>query len=175
MTPPPSPPKNIQEQYFVNGIQWQLSFNTQNIYISQTILFRGLHLFFMRWGGVKILWYNILTPPSTFSKIWRNNFRILALCRYDKSTIITYISSFLFKVSRGGSKYYRAGQNITVIFWPAGHNIMTRGSLFRRVKILYDTGTVTFFLWKKIQPLWIDSNFTCMFLMMIPLYLASLM
>ena len=47
--PPPS--KNIQEQYFVNGIQWQLSFNTQNIYISQTILFHGLHFFFMRWGG----------------------------------------------------------------------------------------------------------------------------
>ena len=53
-------------------------------------------------GGVKILWYNILTPPSILSKIWRNNFRILALCRYDKSTIIAYISSFLFKVSRGG-------------------------------------------------------------------------
>ena len=49
LTPPP--PKNIKEQYFANGIQWQLSFKTQNIYVLQTWLFRGLHFFFMRWGG----------------------------------------------------------------------------------------------------------------------------
>ena len=42
---------NIQEQYFVNGIQWQLSFNTQNIYILRTILFRGWPNFFMGCGG----------------------------------------------------------------------------------------------------------------------------
>ena len=39
--PPPPPFKNIQEQYFVNGIQLQLSFKTQNIYISQTIQLGG--------------------------------------------------------------------------------------------------------------------------------------
>ena len=37
----PPPPKNIQEQYFANGIQLQLSFKTQIIYISQTILLGG--------------------------------------------------------------------------------------------------------------------------------------
>ena len=51
LTPPPPPPNNIQEQYFENGIQWQLSFKTQNIYISQTILFCGWHFFFIGWGG----------------------------------------------------------------------------------------------------------------------------
>ena len=71
LTPPP--PKNIQEQYFVNGIQWQLSYKTQSIYISQTILFRGWHFFLMGrrgwgWGvGVNILWYNILTPSKKYS------------------------------------------------------------------------------------------------------------
>ena len=64
LTPPP--PKNIQEQYFVNGIQWQLSFKTQNIYISRTILLGGWHFFLMGCrGGVNILWYNILTPPPS--------------------------------------------------------------------------------------------------------------
>ena len=49
LTPPP--PKNIQEQYFANGIQLQLSFKTQNIHISQTILFHGCHFFLMGCGG----------------------------------------------------------------------------------------------------------------------------
>ena len=61
---PPPPSKNIQEQYFVNGIQLQLSFKTQNIYISQSILLGGWHFFLIGYGGgVNILWYNILTPP----------------------------------------------------------------------------------------------------------------
>ena len=78
---PPTPPKNIQEQYFVNGIQWQLSFNTQNNYISQTILFRGWHFFFMGWG-VNILWHNILNPlPLNDIKEWQLQIRIqLQLC-----------------------------------------------------------------------------------------------
>ena len=66
--PPPPPPKNIQEQYFANGIQLQLSFKTQNIYISQTILLGGWHFFLMGCGGVYILWYNILTPPPPHSQ-----------------------------------------------------------------------------------------------------------
>ena len=41
------PLQNIQEQYFVNEIQWQLSFKTQKIYISQTKLFGGWHFFLM--------------------------------------------------------------------------------------------------------------------------------
>ena len=59
---PPPPPK-IFKNIILYEIQLQLSFKTQNIYISQTILFRGWHFFFMGWvGGVNILWYNILTP-----------------------------------------------------------------------------------------------------------------
>ena len=72
----PSLPTNIQERFFVNGIQWQLSFNTQKIYISQTILIHGWHFFW--WdgggGGVNILWYNILTPPPPSKKIFKNSF-----------------------------------------------------------------------------------------------------
>ena len=49
LTPPPPPPTNIQEWYFINGIQQQLSFITQNIYISQTILF-VVDISFL-WGG----------------------------------------------------------------------------------------------------------------------------
>ena len=64
LTPPPPPKKkkkNIQEHFFANEIQLQLSFKTQIIYISQTILLGGCHFFLMEWG-VNILWYNILTP-----------------------------------------------------------------------------------------------------------------
>ena len=66
LTPPPS--KNIQEQYFVNGIQWQLSFKTQSIYISQTILFWGWHFFLMGlsgwgWGWGSIYYGIIYWPP----------------------------------------------------------------------------------------------------------------
>ena len=49
LTPPHS--KKYSRTVFVHGIQWQLSFNTQNIYISQTILIHGWHFFFMGWGG----------------------------------------------------------------------------------------------------------------------------
>ena len=58
------PPKNIQEQYSVNGIHWQLSFKSQNIYISQTILFRGWHFFFNgMWRGGSIYYGIIYWPP----------------------------------------------------------------------------------------------------------------
>ena len=53
------PPKNIQEQYFANGIQLQLSFKTQNIYISQTKLLGGCHFFLMGCGGGSI-YYGII-------------------------------------------------------------------------------------------------------------------
>ena len=68
----PLPSKNIQEQYFVNGIQWQLSFKTQNIYLSQTILFGGWHFFNWMyvcvcvcvWGGGGSIHYGIIYWPS---------------------------------------------------------------------------------------------------------------
>ena len=78
LTPPPS--KNIQEQYFVNGIQWQLSFSTQNIYISQTILFHGWHFFLMGCGG-SIYYCIIYWPPPPPTNIQERFF-----CKWNPVT-----------------------------------------------------------------------------------------
>ena len=87
--------------------------------------------------GVNILWYDI-------SHLVKFDETILEDCVYAvmiNKTIKRYITSFLFKVSKGGgSKYYRVGgQNITVIFCPAGQYIMG-------VKIFSHTGIEGFLI-----------------------------
>ena len=63
--PPPS--KKYSRTVFVHGNQWQLSFKTQNIYISQTILIGGWHFFLMGCGGggqYIMVKYTDPPPPS---------------------------------------------------------------------------------------------------------------
>ena len=82
---PPPPLQKYSRTVFVHGIQWQLSLNTQNIYISQTILFHGWHFFLMGCGdGVNILYcillYNIFPPPPS------NKYSRTFFCKWNPVT-----------------------------------------------------------------------------------------
>ena len=119
---PPPLPTNIQERFFVDGIQWQLSFNTQNIYISQTILIHGWHFFLMGCGGGGgSIYYCIIywPPPSNkYSRIffvngiqWQLSFNTQNI--YISQTILIHgWHFFLMGCGGGGSIYY------CIIYWP---------------------------------------------------------
>ena len=115
---PPPPPTNIRKRFFANGIQWQLSFNTQNIYISLTKLFHGWHFFYGRGGGGS-KYYGIINWPTPLQNIqeqyfvneiqWQLSFKTQYI--YISLTILFHGWQF-FLMGGGGSIYYG------VIYWP---------------------------------------------------------
>ena len=81
--------------------------------------------------------HNMIFHPVTLYWHQANQLWFLALlskCLVPSKSILCMLYHSLRRIVRK--------VKILVIYWPAGHNIKTHGSIFRWVKILYDTGTV---------------------------------
>ena len=112
LTPPPL--QKYSRTVFVHGIQWQLSLNTQNIYISQTILFHGWHFFLMGCGGAGSIYYGIIywPPPQWYKGFTTSKQNPMTHLLYHFDHLQVFVDNI--NVDSSNKVWVGGGQNIMV-------------------------------------------------------------